>query len=131
MSTAPNLFGCFMQMLRVAKVGFVFTLECQIKYTRFTLAESDLNKILDLPTIQQPKFSTTDLKRCCLADFATLPPSSQGSNVSYLVLHHDPRLLYYVLVCTILPKLNSTDSLNNKTLELIYLLLSYKPVNYA
>jgi len=116
-------------MFRLSKLGI--TLECQAKYTRFTLTKSDLDKILNLSTVQQPNFSTTDLKRHYLAEFATLPTSSQGSNLSYLILHYDPCLLYYVLIGSILPKPNSNDSLNNKTLELIYLLMTSKPVNYA
>ena len=51
--------------------------------------------------------------------------------MSYLILHHDHRLLCYVLVRTILPKPNSTDSLSNKTLELIYILMTSKLVNFA
>jgi len=121
----------FYANVRVAKTGSIITLECQVKCIRFTLTESDLNKILDLPTVQQPDFSTNDLKYCCLAEFAKLPTSSQGSNLSYMILHHNPRLLYYILVRTILPKPNSTDSLNNRTLELIYLLMTAKPVNFA
>jgi len=48
-----------------------------------------------------------------------------------MILHHNPRLLYYILVRKILSKPNSTDSLNNRTLELIYLLMADKPVNFA
>ena len=121
----------FYANLRVAKVGPVITLECQVKFTRFTLTESGLNQILGIPTITQPNFSTTDLRCRCLAEFCTLPASSQSSNLSYLILHHDPCPLFYVLVRTILPKPNSIDSLNNKALELLYLLLTSKPVNYA
>jgi len=127
----PQLVHMFYANLRIAKVGPVITLECQVKFTRFTLTESNLNQILGLPIVTQPNLSTTNLRRRCLAEFVTLPPSSQCSNLSYLILHHDPRLLYYVLVRTILPKPNSTDSLNNKTLELLYLLMTDKPVNYA
>jgi len=121
----------FYANLRVAKVGPVITFECQVKFTRFTLTESDLNKILGLSTVTQPNMSTTDLRCRCLAEFATPPPSSHGSNLSYLILHRDPRLLYCVLVRTILVKPNFTDSLNNKTLEILYLLMTGKPINYA
>ena len=131
MNTIPNLYACFMLILRVAKVGPVITLECQVKFTHFTLTESDLNQILSLPTVTQPNFSTFDLRHRCLVEFATLPPSSQNSTLSYLILHHDPCPLFYVLVRTILPKPNSIDSLNNKELELLYLLLTGKLVNYA
>jgi len=75
--------------------------------------------------------SHIDIKNRYLAKFANLPTSSQGSNLSYLVLKHNPRLLYYVPVRTILPKPNFTNSLNYKILELIYLLMFGKLVNFA
>jgi len=40
-------------------------------------------------------------------------------------------LLYYELIRTILPKSHSTDSVNTKTLALIYLLMTGKPINFA
>ena len=70
-----QLIWNFYTNVRLAKVGFVITLECQVKYTRFTLTESDLNEILDLATVQQCDFSTIDLKHRCLAEFTILPPS--------------------------------------------------------
>jgi len=127
----PQPVCMFYTNLKVAKVGPVITLECQVKFTRFTLTESNLNKILGLATVTQPNLSTTNLRHRCLDEFATPPPSSHGSNLSYLILHRDPHLLYYVLVRTILTKPNSTDSLNDKNLEILYLLMTGKPVNYA
>lgn len=36
-----------------------------------------------------------------------------------------------MLIRTILPKSNSTDNVNTKTLALIYLLMTGKPINFA
>ena len=49
----PQLVRIFYAKVRVVKIGSVFTLECQVKYTRFTLTESDLKEIIDLPTVHQ------------------------------------------------------------------------------
>jgi len=38
--------------VQVAKTRSAVTLECQVKYTRFTLTVSNLAHILDLPTVQ-------------------------------------------------------------------------------
>ena len=85
-----------------------------------------------MPTIIQPPLSHVEARNRCLVQFAHSQNQAQTSHLSYLILKQDPRLLYYVVVRTILPKLNSTDSLkNNKDIEAIYLLVTEKSINYS
>ncbi|KAJ8443469.1 hypothetical protein Cgig2_026256 [Carnegiea gigantea] len=53
------------------------------------------------------------------------------AHLSSAVLKRNPRLLYYILVRTILPQPTSTALIPRKTLELLYLLLTGKPINFA
>lgn len=107
------------------------SLECQVKYTKFTLTEAELSNILHLPTVPPSSLSQTEARNRCLTEFAHHHNEAHPTHLSYLILKHDPRLLFYVLVRTILPKPDSTDSVKTKTLELIYLLMAGKPINFA
>ena len=88
-----------------------------------------LDCVLSLPPIVSPLLSRQECKTRCLVEYATL--RSGQSYLSSLILNPDPRLLYYVIVRTFLPKPNSTDHINVKTLEAIYLLMSGRPVNFS
>lgn len=127
----PQLIRMFYANLRVVKSGRQISLECQVKYTKFTLTESVLNTILDLPLVPLPTLSQNEARNKCLLEFANPYHQTHPAHLSYLVLQKDPRLLYYVLIRTILPKSNSSDSVNTKTLALIYLLMTGKPINFA
>jgi len=85
-----------------------------------------MNTVLDLPIVTQSPLSQVDARNYCLDEFAHPHSQAHLSHISYLILKQDPRLLYYVIVCTILRKTNSSDSVNAKTLELIYLLMTGK-----
>lgn len=113
------------------KIGPILSLECQVKYAKFTLTESDLNTLLDLPTVTPCPLSPTKASKHYLTEFANPHSQTNPTHLSYLVLKKDLHLLYYVLVHTILPRSNSADSVNTKTLELIYLLMAGKPVNFG
>jgi len=96
----------FYANIQIVKMGVELSLECQVKYMKFTLNKTVLDRILGLPPVVQP-------------------------HLSRLVLKHDPRLLYYVIVHTVLPKSNFIDCVNAKTLEVIYLLMSGKSINFC
>jgi len=125
----PQLVHIFYANLQIVKTGPVIALECQVKHTKFTLTESELNTILNLLTVTPLPLSQTETR--CLAEFANPHSQTNPAHLSYLILKQDPHLLYYVIVRTMLPKANSTDSVNSKTLELIYLLMTEKLINYA
>ncbi|KAJ8449428.1 hypothetical protein Cgig2_002225 [Carnegiea gigantea] len=113
------------------EAGPIIALECQVKHIKFTLTESEFNTILHLPTVTPSTLSQTKARNRCLTEFSNPHSQANPAHLSYLILKQDPRLLYYIIVRTMLPKPNSTDSVNTKTLELIYLLMTRKPINFA
>ncbi|KAJ8423101.1 hypothetical protein Cgig2_010978 [Carnegiea gigantea] len=112
-------------------IEHVISLECQVKHTKFTLNESELTTILNLPTVTPSSLSQTGARNQCLTEFSHPHSQAHPADLSYLILKQDPRLLYYVIIRTILPKPNSTDSVNTKTLKLICLLMIGKPIKFA
>jgi len=52
------------------KSGPVISLECQVKHTKFTLTEFDLNTILDIPSVTSSPLFQTEGRSRCLIDFA-------------------------------------------------------------
>lgn len=127
----PQLVRMFYANIRTVKTGLTIALECQVKHTTFTLTESALNTILKLPTITHSPLSQTEARNRCLIEFTNSHSQNHLAHPSYLTLKQDPRLLYYIIARTLLPKHNSTDSVNSKTLVLIYLLMTRKPISYA
>lgn len=121
----------FYANLRVVKTGPTISIESQVKHNSFTLTESDLNIKLDIPYVPTSPLSQTKARNRSLSEFPRPHRQTNPFYLSYVVLKKDPRLRYYVIIRTILPKPNSTDSVNTKTLELIYLLMTEKPINFA
>ena len=118
----------FYANIQSVKMGAEISLECQVKYTKFTLNESILNQIHGLPTVVQPLLPWSEFKTRCLVQFANprplKPPHCPISS------SNESCLLYYIIVHTFLPKPNSIASINTKTLEAIYLHRSGKLVNF-
>lgn len=52
-----QLVGMFYANVRTLKMGVIISLECQVKYNKFTLTESKRNQVLGLPTITQSALS--------------------------------------------------------------------------
>lgn len=99
-----------------------------MKHTKFTFTESDLNTILDIPPVTPVPLSQTEAYNRCLTESTHPYNQTNPAYLSYLVFKKDPPLLYYVIVQIIMPKPISTGSVNTKTLELIYLLMTGKPL---
>ena len=57
------------------KPGDVINLECQVNYTTFSLSESELNTIFDLPSVTQPHLSPLEVQNKFLSEFAIPYPS--------------------------------------------------------
>ena len=121
----------FYANIRTLKTGDVITLECQVKNTKFTLTESDLNTIFDLPSVTQPHLSPLEVRNKFFSEFTKPHSPADTAHLSSDVLKRNPKLLYYILVRTILPQPTSTALIPRKTLELLYLLLTGKPINFA
>jgi len=97
----------FYANVRTLKTGDVITLKCQVKYTKFTLSEPELNTIFDLPSVTQPHLSPLEVRNKFLSEFAKPHSPADTAHLSSPVLKRNPRLLYYIFVRTILPKPNS------------------------
>ena len=98
----------FYANVQALKTGDVITLECQVKCTKFTLSESELNTIFDLPSVTQPHLSPLEVRNKFLSEFAKPHSPANTAHPFSAVLKRNPRLLYYILVRTILPKPKAT-----------------------
>ncbi|KAJ8437690.1 hypothetical protein Cgig2_030712 [Carnegiea gigantea] len=127
----PQLIRMFYANVRTLKTTNWIFFECQVKYTKFTFSESDLNTIFGLPSVTQPHLSPLEIRNKLLSEFANPHNPADTHNLSYTILKRNPRLLYYVLIHTILPKPNFPTRITRKTLELLYLFLTSKSINFA
>ena len=69
----PQLVRMFYANIQTTKMGVEISLECQVKYIKFTLTESTHNQTLGLPTVTSQNLSKSKTKNQCLVEFAYPP----------------------------------------------------------
>jgi len=87
-------------------------------------------KLSGTPT--PPEFPRKQARENCLNLFGI--PSLVNPNAKqqlYSVFQSEARILYYILVRTVLPKTFSREIPNDKAFELIYLIMTSTPFNFA